>query len=136
MNSEPTRIVVIGAGIAGLAAASYLTDRGVDAVVLEARDRIGGRIGQMTALGVRWIWVLPGSTNLGNPITALASKLDLSVIRTDWNTTRVWLDDGSEVPTKKLSRLWEEAESLCDRLAKMSEQANLKLPSKNPRPFD
>ena len=125
MNSEPTRIVVIGAGIAGLAAASYLTDRGVDAVVLEARDRIGGRIwtddglGCPVDMGATWI-----HGNLGNPITALASKLDLSVVRTDWDTTRVWLDDGSEVPTKKLSRLWEEAESLCDSLAKMSEQAN------------
>ena len=70
-------------------------------------------------MGATWI-----HGNLGNPITALASKLDLSVVRTDWDTTRVWLDDGSEVPTKKLWRLWEEAESLCDSLAKMSEQAN------------
>ena len=37
-------VVVIGAGVAGLAAARRLTDAGVNVVVLEGRDRIGGRI--------------------------------------------------------------------------------------------
>ena len=37
-------MIVIGAGAAGLAAASRLADAGVNVIVLEARDRIGGRI--------------------------------------------------------------------------------------------
>jgi len=37
-------VVVIGAGAAGLAAAQRLSKNGVDVTVLEARDRIGGRI--------------------------------------------------------------------------------------------
>lgn len=37
-------VIVVGAGAAGLAAARDLTDRGFDVLVLEARDRIGGRI--------------------------------------------------------------------------------------------
>jgi monoamine oxidase len=37
-------VVVIGAGVAGLAAAGRLAAAGVDVVVLEARDRIGGRV--------------------------------------------------------------------------------------------
>jgi polyamine oxidase len=41
----PTKVVVVGAGIAGLRAASVLRAHGVQVVVLEARpDRIGGRI--------------------------------------------------------------------------------------------
>jgi monoamine oxidase len=39
-----TDVLVIGAGIAGLAAARELMRRGIDVDVLEARERIGGRI--------------------------------------------------------------------------------------------
>ena len=38
------RVVVAGAGFAGLMAAWQLTQRGCDVVVLEARDRVGGRV--------------------------------------------------------------------------------------------
>ena len=38
------RAIVIGAGFAGLAAATELADRGLDVLVLEARDRVGGRV--------------------------------------------------------------------------------------------
>jgi len=41
---EHTTVVVVGAGAAGLAAARALTADGIDVVVLEARDRIGGRV--------------------------------------------------------------------------------------------
>jgi len=42
--SEKTDVVVIGAGAAGLAAARALHERGITTLVLEARDRIGGRM--------------------------------------------------------------------------------------------
>jgi monoamine oxidase len=38
------RVAVIGAGLAGLAAADALRREGADVVVLEARDRVGGRV--------------------------------------------------------------------------------------------
>lgn len=37
-------VVVVGAGLSGLAAARYLTRRGVEVVVLEGSDAVGGRI--------------------------------------------------------------------------------------------
>ena len=46
--SPGERIAVIGAGIAGLSAARDLEDAGYDVVVVEARDRIGGRIDTVT----------------------------------------------------------------------------------------
>jgi polyamine oxidase len=71
------RVVVVGAGIAGLAAASRLRRAGVPCVVLEARDRLardrlGGRLhtvdlaGVPVDLGGSWI-----HHSIGNPLSAL-----------------------------------------------------------------
>ena len=43
-ESPMTRVVVVGAGLAGLAAARRLVRDGREVVVLEARDRVGGRV--------------------------------------------------------------------------------------------
>jgi isorenieratene synthase len=41
---EPKRVIVIGGGIAGLAAAAVLAERGVAVTVLEAQPQLGGRV--------------------------------------------------------------------------------------------
>ena len=72
------RVVIVGAGIAGLAAASRLTAAGIDCIVLEARDRIGGRLhtidlaGTPVDLGGSWI-----HHPIGNPMSALCDQLDV-----------------------------------------------------------
>lgn len=38
------KVIVLGAGISGLRAASVLARHGVEVVLLEGRDRIGGRV--------------------------------------------------------------------------------------------
>ncbi|KAG7130888.1 Corticosteroid-binding protein like [Verticillium longisporum] len=38
------RVIIVGAGIAGLRAAAVLLEKDIDVVVVEARDRIGGRM--------------------------------------------------------------------------------------------
>jgi polyamine oxidase len=51
-GAEPVeRVVVVGAGIAGLTVANALAHGGVECLVLEARDRIGGRLHTVNLAG-------------------------------------------------------------------------------------
>lgn len=51
MAANTHDVVVIGAGLAGLRAAERLEQRGLDVLVLEAQQRVGGRIHSMRQLG-------------------------------------------------------------------------------------
>ena len=63
-----TDVVVVGAGFAGMIAARRLTEAGRSAVVLEARERVGGRTDTVDIEGT-WVdlggqWVGPGQDRL------------------------------------------------------------------------
>ncbi len=55
MSNHSHKVIVVGAGFTGLAAATALADEGIDVVVLEARDRVGGRVeSRFNSLGERF----------------------------------------------------------------------------------
>ncbi len=75
------RVAVIGAGLAGLAAAEELARAGADLDVFEARDRVGGRVWS-SRFGDDTIehgaeFILPGST----ATTSAAQRLGLGLVR-------------------------------------------------------
>ncbi len=75
------RVVVIGAGFAGLAAADALRAGGAEVTVLEARDRVGGRVwsvqfgeGAVIERGAEFI--LPGYDSMN----ALAERFGIPLV--------------------------------------------------------
>lgn len=95
----PRRIVVIGAGLAGLAAARTLTDAGHAVTVIEARPRIGGRIHTSRLwpdlpmdLGASWI-----HGQKGNPLTTLAKAAGAKLVQTSYAAALLLGPDGAEI---------------------------------------
>eukprot|EP01118_Nematostelium_gracile_P015022 TRINITY_DN594_c0_g1_i1.p1 TRINITY_DN594_c0_g1~~TRINITY_DN594_c0_g1_i1.p1 ORF type:complete len:424 (-),score=113.10 TRINITY_DN594_c0_g1_i1:52-1323(-) len=76
-----TRVIIVGAGISGLSAARVLKNAGAEILVIEGRDRVGGRVFSDPEsgcdLGASWIH---GAEN--NPITKLAKENSIELIET------------------------------------------------------
>ena len=76
---ETVDVVILGAGVAGLVAARRLCDRGLQVVVVESRDRVGGRLhsstdgdGNRFDLGATWCW--PGEHHIAALIDELGIR--------------------------------------------------------------
>ena len=79
-------VLVIGAGMAGIAAATFLKSRKVNVTILEGRNRVGGRIwtdrslGSPLDMGASWIHGVKGK-----PIRALAKKYKVKTLPTTYS---------------------------------------------------
>jgi putrescine oxidase len=120
-------IAVVGAGIAGLTAASALAAKGTEVVVLEARDRVGGRVwnteigGEANELGGQWVAPYQSAMH------ALLEELGIELFPSFREGEHVYIDPagkvhryrGHDAPLGEASeRAYAEADAKLDALAK------------------
>jgi len=111
-------VVVIGAGMAGLSAATRLKASGFQVIVVESRERPGGRIwtdyslGTAVDLGAAWIH----GDSAGNPLMKMVDQYGLSTKATNWDET--WLFDigYGEIEDESWDRSWRRSEDIIERL--------------------
>ncbi|MEP7146435.1 MAG: NAD(P)/FAD-dependent oxidoreductase, partial [bacterium] len=91
-NSRP-KIIILGAGLSGLAAGKMLSENGADVTILEARNRVGGRVFSHTIdandklvieLGGEWI----GRSH--ERILALCKEMDLELINNEFDDRLIY----------------------------------------------
>lgn len=99
---ENRDVVVIGAGFAGLVAARELGDAGFDVLVLEGRDRLGGRVwtdhqlGHDLELGGTWVhWIQPHTW-------AEMTRYGREIVRSPATERAYWLGADNEVKSGSL----------------------------------
>jgi monoamine oxidase len=99
------RVLVIGAGIAGLAAARELIDAGMRVTILEARDRIGGRIwtnrswpGVALELGATWLHGVEE-----NPVADLTDEHGIETVETQYGELWLYAADGRELEDSEIA---------------------------------
>lgn len=135
-------VVVIGAGCAGLSAARQLRKKGYRVVILEGRQRPGGRVhtemmqgpegplGKHSETQMEAVADLGGSilTGIdGNPLAVVSKQMDIPLSKIKSNTVPIYMPDGAEAD-KELDQKVEQQYNFilngCDRLRKNDDRAS------------
>jgi monoamine oxidase len=131
------KVIIVGGGFAGLSAAHALTQKGFSVTVLEARDRLGGRVhslhkfskGQITEGGAELI----GSNH---PLWVRYAKefcFGLNSVTSDESFSGAKLNepfmlDGREIPDKEAEILQKNLEYVCGEMVKLTKGLDAKSP--------
>lgn len=122
MTSAQSKIIVVGAGIAGLAAAHKLVADGFEVMVLEARDCIGGRIrtdyslGLPLNLGAGWLHGLDH-----NPIVKLAADAKIPYQLSEFSNTLFFDHSQTVIPSTEIINFFHEQEFYLAHASKIAQ---------------
>jgi monoamine oxidase len=111
------KVLVIGAGVAGLMAARTLQARGFAVTVLEARQRIGGRIwtvdlgGQPVDLGAQWIEGING-----NPVAEFCRQNHIKTVEHNDDSVQIFDAGGHDWNATELDQMRKERREVLDAL--------------------
>jgi monoamine oxidase len=121
-RSNEADVIVIGAGVAGLAAARRLVQLGYEVIVLEATQEIGGRVrtdhtlGAPFEVGAGWIHGPDG-----NPVSDLAKAAGSATFATDDDSSAVFSEAGERqspaavfAAQDRLARLYQRIDATFD----------------------
>ncbi|KAK3004354.1 hypothetical protein RJ639_018140, partial [Escallonia herrerae] len=127
-------VIVIGGGFAGIAAAVALQDASFQVILLESRDRIGGRVhtdysfGFPVDLGASWLHGVCKE----NPLAHVIGRLGLPLYRTsgdnsvlydhDLESYALFDMDGKQVPQELVAKVGEEFESILEETNKIRQE--------------
>ena len=129
MIKKKSNILIIGAGIAGLAACSVLSKRGFDVTILEARDRIGGRIWTDYSLGIPFdlgaSWI---HGTEGNPLVELAKQCHARYSLTDFDRSLFFDRCHQSIPIAELSMFNKQFEDILELAGQLAHQASQDMP--------
>ncbi|KAK1438003.1 hypothetical protein QVD17_03804 [Tagetes erecta] len=133
-RSGSPSVIIIGGGFAGIAAARALHDASFQVVVLESRERIGGRVctdysfGFPVDLGASWLHGVCKE----NPLAPVIGRLGLPLYRTsgdnsvlydhDLESYALFDVDGNQVPQELVSRVGQTFESILEETNKVREE--------------
>ncbi|XP_041009581.1 polyamine oxidase 2-like [Juglans microcarpa x Juglans regia] len=129
-------VIVIGGGMAGIAAARALHDASFQVVLLESRDRIGGRVftdysfGFPVDLGASWLH----GVGKENPLAPLIGRLGLPLYRTSGDNSVLYDHDlesyalfdmnGNQVPQDLVTKVGEAFERILEETDKIRQESS------------
>ncbi len=129
--AKKPKVIIIGAGFAGLAAANYLHKKGIDFVILEARNRISGRVFSHTIdekenliieLGAEWVG------NSHERIQNLCNEFGLELQNNQFDTHLIYKGKYYKKNEWDYSEDWNKKfKAIIDHYPKLTQAEKLKL---------
>jgi monoamine oxidase len=130
LGTNKAQVIIIGAGISGLAAARELNSQGINNLVLEGRSRVGGRVYTDQSLnnlpldvGASWIHGVED-----NPIYQLAQTGNINTLKTNYDLIELYgrgkflSDQEQEAIEQRLEDILEQVEDLREQKERQDQE--------------